>query len=140
MTTQGDYVDPTGTYELDNKTRKKGEDVYGYFGQMQVKKLETYKTVVTFFICKGAPSYNSGSFVDTLDYNYNTAIYTDPESDPSCKLTLAFYYNGVMTIQESNDYNFGCGFGHGVEANGQFKRVSSEVPVLKKPGTDEILK
>ena len=37
---QSNYIDPTGTYELDSKTEKKGEDIFGYFGKIQVKKVK----------------------------------------------------------------------------------------------------
>ena len=50
---------------------------------------------MTFMVSKGAPSYNSGSFVDTLTYKANQVIYTDPEIDESCKTTFDFSEGGV---------------------------------------------
>lgn len=70
-------VDPTGTYKYHGKTTKKHGETYGYFGTIQVKKLSTTKIVMTFYICKGAPGYNSGSFLDTLYYIGNKAIFKD---------------------------------------------------------------
>lgn len=32
------YIDPTGTYQLDSKTKKKNGDIYGYSVHIQVKK------------------------------------------------------------------------------------------------------
>lgn len=84
------YIDPTGTYTLKSKTTKKGEDVYGYTGQIQVKKINARKIAMTFGINRGAPSYSSGSFVDTFAYNNNEAIYFDPGSDSTCKITFRF--------------------------------------------------
>ena len=46
---------------------------------------------MAFMIFKGAPSYNSGSFVDTLKYYRNSATYTIPEIDPSCQVKLDFF-------------------------------------------------
>src|SRR4030095_3135049 len=84
------YIDPTVTYILESKTKKRGEDIYGYTGQIQVKKIAIDTIVMTFEVNKGAPSYNSGSFVDTLIYNNNAAIYTNAEFDTTCKITFSF--------------------------------------------------
>lgn len=129
-----------GTYEMVSKTIKKGGDVYGYAGEIQVKELPNNRIVLSFFITKGAPSYNSGSFVDTMDLANNLAIYTDKEFDPSCKITLQFTAKGIQLKQESNHDYFECGFGNGVVAHGFFKRVSSEIPVIKDLATGEELK
>jgi hypothetical protein len=136
---QRDYIDPTGTYNLNVKTKKKGEDIYGYSGQIQVKKLTNDKIVMTFGVNKGAPSYNSGSFVDTLVYKNNIAIYTDPTTDTTCRITFTFNKNGVLVKEQTNDFNSGCGFGHAVVADGYFKRVSSKTPILTHPQTGEKL-
>ena len=130
----------SGTYELVSKTVKKGDDVYGYAGEIQVKELTNNRIILSFFITKGAPSYNLGSFVDTLILTDNTAIYTVKEFDPSCKITFKFSNKGVQVNEQTDDYNFGCGFGHAVVANGYFKRVSSEIPVIKDLTTGEELK
>lgn len=94
---------------------------------------------MTFMINKGAPSYNSGSFVDTLEYKLGKAIYTAKEFDPSCKITFRFTENGVHVNQKNDDYNVGCGFGFAVVATGYFKKTSSESPKLREPLTDEFL-
>jgi hypothetical protein len=80
--------DPTGTYHLDSKTENKDGEVYGYTGVIQVKRLVENRIVMTFGVCKGAPSYNSGSFVDTLHYANNRAVFTAAEFDPSCRITF----------------------------------------------------
>jgi hypothetical protein len=133
------YIDPTGTYQLDGKTKKKNGDVYGYSGQIQVKKIRIDKIVMTFEVNKGAPSYNSGSFVDTLSYKDNVAIYTDLESDSTCKVTFDFNKRGVVVKEETADYNSGCGFGHAVVADGFYKKISNKPPILTKPLTGEKL-
>jgi hypothetical protein len=134
---QKTYIDPTGTYQLDSKTTKKKGEIYGYSGQIQVKKISFEKIVMTFGVNKGAPSYNSGSFVDSLNYKDNKSIYTDPESDSSCIITFEFDKNGVTVIEKAADYNSGCGFGHAVDANGFYKRISSKTPILIEPFTGE---
>ena len=64
-------INPNGTYQLDEKTKIKNGDTFGYFGDIKVKLIDNGKIVMSFYICKGAPSYNSGSFVDTLIYKNN---------------------------------------------------------------------
>lgn len=134
------YIDPTGTYELDNKTKEKKGEVYGYSGYIQVKKITNDKIVMTFEVNKGAPSYNSGSFVDTLAYQNNIALYTVADNiDSTCKITFHFEKKGVTVEEETADYNSGCGFGHAVVADGFYKRTSSKTPILMEPLTGEKL-
>lgn len=124
------YIDPTGTYNLDQKTKKIGEDIYGYFGEIQVVKLKEDKILMNFSICKGAPSYNSGSFLDTLSYHDNRALFTDPSADSSCVIIFDFIAKGITVKENTGDYNFGCGFGHAVIADGFFKKTSSKKPEI----------
>ena len=92
---------------------------------------------MTFGVNKGAPSYNSGSFIDTLIYKNNMAIYTDPVIDSSCKITFTFNKSGVLVKEEANDFNSGCGFGHAVVADGFYKIISRKVPILREPLTGD---
>ncbi len=131
------YINPTGTYKLVGKTIKKDGDIYGYFGQIQVKTISNDKIIMTFEINKGAPSYNSGSFVDTLTYKNNIAIYTNPNADSTCRISFSFDKKGVKVIEETADYNSGCGFGHAVVASGFYNRISKKTPILITPLTGE---
>lgn len=81
--------------------------------------------VIDFSICKGAPSYNLGNFIDTLDYQDNKAIYKgDANTDPSCMITFNFSSNGIQVKEKTDNPIFGCGFGHDVYVNGFFKKIS----------------
>lgn len=131
-------LDPTGTYTYKGKTTKIDGYVFGpYTGTIQVKKIADDKIVMTFFVCKGERSYNSGSFVDTLTYVNNTSVYTTPDDDPTCKITFYFDKKSVTVKEETADYNSGCGFGHSVTANGYYKKTSSRLPILVEPLTGE---
>lgn len=130
-------VDPTGTYILGSENQKNDEESYGYYGKVQVKKLSANRILMTFGVNKGAPSYNSGSFIDTLYYRDNKAIYTDPSSDSTCKITFIFSSAGITVKEETADFNFGCGFGHGVVADGFYKKISSKIPLLENYETGE---
>jgi len=132
------FIDPTGTYKLDSKIKKVGDDTFGYFGEIRLKKLTKNRIVMTFSICKGAPSYNSGSFIDTLEYVDNKSVYkADFDIDPSCEILFYFNEKGVSVKEKTDDYNCGCGFGHAVVADGFYKKISSKQPELRNPMTDE---
>lgn len=134
-------LDPTGTYKYKGKTTKVDGQVFGpYTGTIHVKKIADTKIVMTFFVCKGEPSYNSGSFVDTLTYINNTSVYTAPDDDTTCKITFYFDKKRVSVKEETADYNSGCGFGHAVVADGLYKKKSSKIPKLTEPLTGEEIK
>ena len=130
---QKNNFSPTGTYVLQSKTYKKNGDTYGYFGAIQVKAITQHKVAMTFYICKGAPSYNSGSFVDTLDYSQRTVVYKNDHCTSTT--TFVFTTKGV-DAKESEGSN--C-WGGGVYANGHFRKKSSKVPALTHPLTGEKL-
>ena len=68
-----EYIDPTGIYKYGQI--EKNEKNQKYFGEIQVLALSKDKIIVSLFLCKGYPSYNSGSFIDTLEYKENKTIY-----------------------------------------------------------------
>jgi hypothetical protein len=134
------YINPTGTYKMVSKVTQKGVDFYGYSGHIQVKVLSETKIVMTFDVNKGAPTYNSGTFVDTLDYIDNKSIFKTPLIDPSCEISFTFSNKGVTVKEITKNINCGCGFGQGVVADGYYSKTSTEEPVLKDPATGEDLK
>jgi len=139
MTIQDDYIDPTGTYDLVSETRIVNEETYGYHGQIQVKKITQKKIIINFYVNRGAPSYNSGDFIDTLNYSKNKSIYKlDHDKTTSCIITFDFSRKGV-TVKEQNE-NYGmCGFGNAVIADGYFDKSSSDLPIFRDPLTDELI-
>jgi hypothetical protein len=139
------FIDPTGSYKLHSKTEVRDGDTYGYFGEMNVKLLPQSKIAISFFICRGATAYTSGSFIDTLSYEQNMAIHRTPEDDTTCKIVFNFARKGVSVLQYQANLNSGCGFGHGVLADGYYKKTSGKVPKIsdlleKYDGTNGILK
>ncbi len=130
---RNELLNPTGTYYF-GKTRTKNGEVYGYYGEIQVKKYLNNKVILSFIFSKGAPSYNLGSFVDTLNYQNNKVIYR-PEIYTSCLIEFVFSKKGVNVI--TNEQNSECGFGMGVVANGFFIKKSSKKPEIKDLLTGE---
>lgn len=133
------FVNPTGTYNYDGKTYKKNGDTYGYFGTVKVFKLDSTKILMNFYVCKGAPSYNSGSFIDTLEYSNNKAIYRGDTSmvQTTCKLTFLFTSKGLMVELFSDYPNMACGFGQAVDAQGFYKRVKGKIPTKEEILNDD---
>jgi hypothetical protein len=130
---QNNYINPRGTFQYVGKTIVKNDDTYGYFGTIQVKTLSNNKIVMTFYICIGAMSYNSGSFVDTLYYKNNVAVHKEED----CITTFVFTGRGIDVKEASSR---GSCWGGGVIAHGHFRRESSKQPVLVEPLTGEKLK
>jgi hypothetical protein len=124
-------IDPTGTYELGN--HQPNADIQGKFGKIQVLKIDKNKIAMTFMINRGSPSYNSGTFIDTLTLKKNSAIYTSSYSEEPCEIIFNFDSNGLDVIQQTKISSFSCGFGYGVVAKGYFRKTSNAIPVLEDP-------
>jgi uncharacterized protein YecT (DUF1311 family) len=125
------FVEPTGYYEIGKNEADKDGEIYGMFGTVKVKKIDNSRISIHLFACKGAPSYNSGTAIDTIEIKDNIAIYTT-EDDPTCRIILTFSNLGVMVEQFDEDPNFACGFGHAVDAYGFYKRTSYSTPTDKE--------
>ncbi len=125
-------VNPTGLYALDNKTKIKNGETYGYFGEIAAKKISENKIVIKLFVCMGAPSYNSGVIADTLEIKNNRAIYRNSELDSSCKIVFTFLRQGIKVEEFTDNFNINCGFGRAVVADGFFKKKSNKVPTIKE--------
>lgn len=105
----------------------KDSDTYGYFGNIKVRQVDSGHIFIAFYVCKGAPSYNSGSFQDTLTYKNGIAVRTTTE-DASCVITFNFNTTGGITVEEkTKDFNHGCAFGSGVVANGFYEKITDGI-------------
>ena len=119
------YINPTGTYNYGviNKNEKK----QGYFAEMQVVSLASDKIIVSIVINKGYPSFNNGSFIDTLTYQNNKATYyLYFEAKTECKIDFIFSSKSAL-VKESNEKD-NCDFGNGVYADFIMKKKSSLMP------------
>jgi hypothetical protein len=127
--------DPSGIYTYDSIAN--GNTVY--FGEIRIKKYLGQKYIMTFFICKGEPSYNSGSFIDTIEFASNLFKYTTVD-DTSCLTIFNVSDSGLVVNEKTDNYNFGCGFGHAVVAHGFFRKTSNYPPTLLDPLNGDTLK
>jgi hypothetical protein len=85
----------------------------------------TDKTVLFYIDLNiGAPSYNMGSLFGRLKVADGQGTFET--IDKGCRWKVEFTTQGltIMTINNLND----CGFGHGVSADGEYKRTSKLVP------------
>ena len=128
------FVNPTGLYKYSGKSYKKDGETYGYFGNVKVYLVDSSTIHLNFYICKGAPSYNSGSFIETLNYKNNKAVYFGDTTMPelTCKLTFDFTKTGINVELHSVNPNWACGFGHSVDAKGYYKKIKRKVPTKEK--------
>lgn len=124
-------IAPTGTYKLISNAKIKDGETYGYTGEILVKQISNNKVVLRLSVNRGAPSYNAAYILDTLSYANNKIIYTCAAADPSCKITFSFSKKGITVVEDTADFNNGCGFGHAVVVSGVYKRVSSKVPSIQ---------
>lgn len=82
--------------------------------------------LMTFEIINGPPGYHSGSFIDTAVYRFNKAIYTNAETDSTCRIIFNFTQKGVRVAERTD---FGCDFGHGVIASVFFLQCPEKHPI-----------
>ena len=102
----------------------------GHYGELRVKLLDRYKVAISFYISKGYPDYESGSFTDTVAYDDNFAKYT-PAKDSDCSILFVFEHNMVQTEQTYTDPHCACGFSKGVMISTVFQKFSSEEPIIQ---------
>lgn len=129
MVTDGqDYVNPTGTYLLKGEVRN--SQIVGHYGELRVRLLDSGKIALALYLNKGYPGYESGSFVDTLGYGDNRAVYT-PGTDSSCSIVFSFELRAVEISQIVSNPRSGCGFRPGVLEPEVLQKKSSDVPVIQ---------
>jgi len=119
-------VNPEGNYLYKNRVVDRKKEIEGYFGDIKVKKLADGKVALTLFICRGAPSYNSGSLHDTLAVKNNVATYLY-EGGNSCRVSFHFYKQGIRVEEHTKETGDGCGFGYAVYSDGFYNRSNKEI-------------
>ena len=122
------FIDPTGTYILTGTI--KNNRITGHSGELRVRLLEDHTVAVCFYINKGYPGYESGSFIDTLTYEENRIYYT-PGKASSCTVLFSFADREVAITQIYSDPHSGCGFGGGVLIPATFRKTSGDIPIIQ---------
>jgi hypothetical protein len=123
------FIDPTGTYILKGQTEK--NKTIGHSGEIRVKLLDQDRVAICFYINKGYPGYESGAFVDTLEYNINNEVVYTPCRDTDSQFLFYFSAFSAETMQVYSNPGASCGFAPGVMASAFFKKCSSEIPIIQ---------
>ncbi|HEV2354797.1 MAG TPA: hypothetical protein VGR89_11165 [Puia sp.] len=123
-----EYVNPTGTYLLKGDVRN--NQIIGHYGELRVRLLDSTRIAPAFYLNNGYPAYESGSFVDTLPYDDNRAVYR-PGSDSSCSIVFSFAIRSAQVSQVVNNPGSGCGFRPGVIEPELLHKTSSGIPVIQ---------
>jgi len=122
------FIDPTGTYVLMGTIKK--NRITGHSGEIRVQLLDSQRIALCFYINKGYPGYESGSFIDTLAYVDSSSRYS-PTADPSCAILFNFHRRGVEIMELYADPLSGCGFPKGVLISAVFDKTSADRPIIQ---------
>lgn len=128
----GVKTDVTGEYFLGDSLDKGGMKPGGV---IHVLQLSDNQVILSLDYCKGAPSYNLGSFMDTLSLKNSQAIYRS-EYDSTCTIQFTFKSDGLNVNQQSTNWPSFCGFGGGVDASGFYPKTSKIITEVKDPFGD----
>jgi hypothetical protein len=121
------FLDPTGTYMLKGEVKN---NQIGYSGELRVRLLDGHTVAMCLYLNRGYPGFESGSVMDTLNYEGNRAIYM-PAADTSCSVFFAFDKNTAEMFKSLSDPHSSCGFRPGVLVPAIFQKTSSDVPVIQ---------
>jgi hypothetical protein len=123
-----DFIDPTGTYTLTGTVKK--HHLIGHSGELRVVMLDSGRIAISFYLNKGYPNYESGSFMDTLIYDENVARY-HPACDTTCTIIFHFFDKTVELLGLYSNPHSSCGFATGVMTAAIFEKTSWEKPVIQ---------
>jgi hypothetical protein len=122
------FINPTGTYTLMGTVKK--NQVISHSGEIRVELLDSSRVAICFYMNRGYPGYQSGSFIDTLLYDDNEAKYT-PQTDTNCSIILKFTPKAVEIMALYSDPQCSCGFADGVITAAVFEKSSEDKPVIQ---------
>lgn len=125
---QPTFINPTGTYVLIGTVKK--NRITGHSGEIRVQLLDSHRIALCFYINKGYPGYESGSFMDTLTYNENNTQYTFAK-DSACTLLFYFNPNKVEIVPTYSDPHSGGGFAKDVLISAVFEKSSADKPIIQ---------
>ncbi len=113
------------------------EDVLGPNGNLVLLKMEGNKYRFWLEVTIGAPSYNRGETDGTLTFINDTASFDNTYEDSEKPCILKFKITGNTIHLNSMSTSFNCGFGNGVNADGDYARLKIQ-PVLNNAWLKEL--
>ena len=108
-------------------TGKAGKYQYGFVaegqggGTLLIHPLDNNDFLFYLEVNRGAPSFNSGTLYGRVEANSENQY-----DHGDCILHFSFSSEGVAIRSEEGHSS--CGFGHGVRADGRYKRIKEELP------------
>lgn len=98
-------------------------------GQLILVKMEDNKYRFWLDVLTGPPGYNRGETDGTILFVNDTASFDNSYEDAEHPCILRFKITGSSISINSESTSFNCGFGNGVNADGEYPRLKSQ-PVL----------
>ena len=113
------------------------ENVVGPFGNLVLLKMEGNKYRFWLEVTIGPPSYNRGETDGTLTFTNDTASFDNTYEDSEKPCILKFKITGNTIHLNSMSTSFNCGFGNGVNADGDYDRLKIQ-PVFNNTWLKEL--
>jgi hypothetical protein len=102
---------------------------HGPSGKLVLLKMDNNKYRFWLDVTIGWPSYNVGETDGTLTFVNDTASFDNTFEDAEKPCILKFKINGATININSMSTSFNCGFGNGVNADGDYSKLK-EQPLL----------
>lgn len=125
-------TDLSGTYSYSFKPQgdpPKEAINHGPSGKLVLLKMDNNKYRFWLDVTLGWPSYNVGETDGTLIFKNDTASFDNTFEDAANPCILNFKVSGSTISINAQSTSFNCGFGNGVNADGDYARLA-EQPVL----------
>lgn len=98
-------------------------------GQLVLIRMEENKYRFWLDVLTGPPGYNRGETDGTIVFENDTASFDNTFEDAENPCILKFRRSGPTIHIDSQSTSFNCGFGNGVNADGEYTRLKTQ-PVL----------
>lgn len=105
------------------------KEATGPSGNLVLQKMEGNKYRFWLDVTVGWPSYNMGETDGTISFVNDTASFDNTFEDAASPCILKFRITGTTIHIDSQSSSFNCGFGNGVNADGDYKKLKIQ-PVL----------
>jgi hypothetical protein len=125
-------INYSGEYGYSFKPQgKPPKDEAGEGPQGNLTLLKIDENVYRFWldVNKGWPSYNMGEADGTITIKGDSAVSDNTYESAENKCLLHFYFKKDKVVIATDANGFDCGFGHGVYADGDYKRKKKQ-PVM----------
>lgn len=110
-----------GTYNF-------GEDAEGPNGSLMIYPLSESTALFYIEVSRGAPSYNSGGMLGQMTINKNLGTYDSKIQGDDFDCLFTFEFTSDQVTIKTSEGREDCGFGYGVRADNDYKRIDNSLP------------